>query len=381
MGLLTEFIINHFGTTGGHLDVLLKKVRSELPESCHIEHVLSQIGDLVALAERSRGQVAQITGEPFAATSLRGLHGEIRDTIRSAIQCGYVPATSDKPARIASESEATVSVELHRDFIRALIGARDKVGRPQRPIQFFTLNYDTLLEDALALERVSYVDGFSGGAMAYWSPVSAYGDAGAGGRAHARVIKLHGSVDWHADEQDGSVYRCRDGRPYPRRAGNVLIYPQSTKYIATQRDPFARLFEHFRAALIDTLPNVLAICGYSFSDDHVDLEIEAAMERPESRTVIIAFSQEIVDGGASFLPARLQNWLGSKAWCGRVFVVTNRGLYHGDLKNLSDPPGAFDWWTFAGITKFLSDGPQQMEATQPSNVETPKHAEDGEDVE
>ena len=105
------------------------------------------------------------------------------------------------------------------------------------------------------------------------------------------------------------------------------------------------------------------------------------MERPESRTVIIAFSQEIVDGGASFLPARLQNWLGSKAWCGRVFVVTNRGLYHGDLKNLSDPPGAFDWWTFAGITKFLSDGPQQMEATQPSNVETPKHAEDGEDVE
>src|SRR5690348_12957834 len=51
MGLLTELIISRFREIGGHLNDLLLKVHSELPDSSHIEHILSQVGDMIALAE------------------------------------------------------------------------------------------------------------------------------------------------------------------------------------------------------------------------------------------------------------------------------------------------------------------------------------------
>src|SRR3546814_2442820 len=47
-------------------------------------------------------------------------------------------------------------------------------------------------------------------------------------------MKLHGSIDWILGDE-GDVWRVRDTDIYPRRSGSVLIYPQSTKYVATQR--------------------------------------------------------------------------------------------------------------------------------------------------
>jgi hypothetical protein len=377
MGTLTDLVTSDLEKQGGQSADLFGHVRSQLSIDCHIEHILSQLGDLIALAERSRNKDTFISGNTYTADVLRNLHGEIRDTIRCIIRFGYHPKNGEIPPRIATEEEGVINVDLHRRFIRTLFAARDKVGRPQRPVQFFTLNYDTLLEDALALERVSYVDGFSGGAMAYWSPATAYSEMGVGGLANAQVFKLHGSVDWHADD-DGSVYRCRDGRSYPNRDGNVLIYPQSTKYLATQKDPFAKLFEKFRSTLGEGSANALAICGYSFGDEHVDLEIEAAMTRPESKTVIIAFTQELQKEDNSSLPPRLTNWLSEKTWRGRVFAVTNCGLYHGSMDNLCREPQEFDWWTFEGLTRYLSDGPQQTEPKIPDQVVTLSPAGDEE---
>jgi hypothetical protein len=92
------------------------------------------------------------------------------------------------------------------------------------------------------------------------------------------VIKLHGSIDWHLGEDD-RVWRVRDGDLYPKKISRVLIYPQSTKYLATQRDPFAAQFDLFRRALGAREENVLATCGYSFGDEHINQEIELALQR------------------------------------------------------------------------------------------------------
>lgn len=357
---LTELVAANYADTRATHHSLFTSLRSSLPDVAHIEHVLSQLGDYVALAERSKDQKIAIDGSDYEVETLRALHGGIRDAIRDVIRRGYLPGEDDDPPTIAEEGKHVVKVEHHRNFLRTLFAARDKVGRPLRPVHFFTLNYDTLLEDALALERISFADGFSGGAMAYWAPETAYAQNGAGGRVAAHLIKLHGSIDWHA-ESNGSVIRCREGCGYPERAGNVLIYPQATKYMATQRDPFASLFEKLRELLRSQQPMVFAICGYSFGDEHVDLQIEEAMAKPDCKTVLVAFVREQEKEGVSQLPDKLVDWMANKPWANRIFALTNKGLYHGSTTNLSQAGETHDWWTFEGVTKFLSDGPQQLE--------------------
>lgn len=161
------------------------------------------------------------------------------------------------------------------------------------------------------------------------------------------MIKLHGSIDWHA-EGNGSVIRCREGGGYPERAGSVLIYPQSTKYVATQRDPFASLFEKLCEVLRSPQPMVFAICGYSFGDEHVDLQIEEAMARPDCKTVLVAFVREQEKAGVSQLPDKLVDWMANKSWATRIFALTDKGLYHGSTTNLSRADVAHEWWTFEG---------------------------------
>lgn len=357
---LTELVAANFADKRANHHALFAALRSSLPDAAHIEHVLSQLGDFVALAERSKDQQISIDGANYGVKTLRALHGGIRDAIRDIIRRGYLPGEGGDAPKIAEDGKHVVKVDYHRDFLRTLYAARDKVGRPLRPLHFFTLNYDTLIEDALALERISFADGFSGGAMAYWAPETAYAESGAGGRVAAHLFKLHGSIDWHA-EGNGYVIRCREGCSYPERAGNVLIYPQATKYVATQRDPFASLFEKLREVLRSPQPMVFAICGYSFGDEHVDLQIEEAMARPECKTVLVAFVREQEKAGVSQLPDKLVDWMTNRPWASRIFALTDKGLYHGNTKNLSRADETHEWWTFEGVTNFLSDGPQQTE--------------------
>lgn len=357
---LTELVAAKYADAAANHHKLFASLRSSLPDTAHIEHILSQLGDFIALAERSKDQKIAISGAAYTVDALRGLHGGIRDEIRDVIRRGYLPGEGDEAPMIAEEGAHVVKVEHHRDFLRTLFAARDKVGRPLRPVHFFSLNYDTLIEDALALERISFADGFSGGAMAYWTPETAYAETGTGGRVAAHLIKLHGSIDWHA-ERNGLVIRCREGCGYPERAGNVLIYPQATKYVATQRDPFASLFQKLRDVLRSPQPMVFAICGYSFGDEHVDLQIEEAMARPDCKTVLVAFVREQETAGVSQLPDKLVDWMANKPWANRLFALTDKGLYHGSTTNLSQAGETHEWWTFEGVTKFLSEGPQQPE--------------------
>lgn len=145
------------------------------------------------------------------------------------------------------------------------------------------------------------------------------------------------------------MWRIRDGDIYPERSTRVLIYPQSTKYLATQRDPFAAQFDLFRRALSSNAENVLAVCGYSFGDEHINQEIELALNRPENKTTVLAFS--------SSLSEKLIFWQ-SMPWAKRLYIITASGLYVGSEGPYFPPASAktLDWWTFSGITHLLSNG-------------------------
>lgn len=334
--------------SGSAHEELLETVWQMLPEYSHIEHLLSNIADYIALAERSKDRSVNVGGASVTAETLREAHTEVVDRIALTIRWGYVPhIDSDNPERVGSANQPIIKINDHRAFVSALFNTRQAGLQNRRvPVRIFTTNYDTLLEDALSLESIPHWDGFSGGAVAFREHHFGKDVPSTGYRAH--VIKLHGSIDWHLG-QDGWVWRVRDGDTYPEREQRVLIYPQAAKYLATQRDPFAAQFELLRRTLANPSDNVLAVCGYSFGDDHINEEIEHAMGHPDSKTTLLAFCKE--------MPQCLQEWR-RRPWGRRVYVAAQNGLYVGQEGPDHKPPAGEhrDWWKFSGLAKLLRDG-------------------------
>jgi hypothetical protein len=219
-------------------------------------------------------------------------------------------------------------------------------------VKIFTTNYDTLLEDALALSGVPYWDGFDGGAVDFRS--HSYGAPEPTGGFRAHVVKLHGSIDWHIDDES-RVWRVRDGDLYPAADRRVLIYPQASKYVATQKDPFASQFDMFRRQLCIGGGHVLATCGYSFGDEHINDEIGSAMSRGGNDTALIAFTSER-DGLASCL----DGWR-RLPWGKHIYVLSERGVYVGaEGPFLAPTVGDRDWWTFAKLAEVLANGLKEL---------------------
>lgn len=346
---LTEQVFRRAEADGNPNDLkVLEHVKSQLSDDSHIEHILSQLGDHRAIAERSKDKIVTFEDTTLSVGELDELHQRVLTWIAETIRWGYKPKTADEtPEEVGTYKKRIVTIENHAEFVSALFN-RSQAGVAERrtAVRLFTTNYDTLLEDALALGGFSYWDGFSGGAVAYRS--HRYGDEEPNLSARAHVVKLHGSIDWHLGEDD-RVWRVRDGDLYPKKISRVLIYPQSTKYLATQRDPFAAQFDLFRRALGLREENVLATCGYSFGDEHINQEIELALQRPENKTTILAF--------ASTVNPTIERWR-TEPWGKRVYVIAESGLYVGADGPHAAPAagGKRDWWTFCGVTQILNSG-------------------------
>lgn len=326
---------------------ILKFLEDELQDNTHIEHILSHLGDYQAIAKRSKKSEITFGDVTCNLPNLDALHQRILGWVAETIRWGYKPPSQGNSEIIGSQEKPIVTVDAHKAFVSALFNrSQAGVAERRRAVRLFTTNYDTLIEDALALEGFSYWDGFSGGAVAFRS--HRYGDGEPKSDHHAHVIKLHGSIDWYLGDDD-YVWRVRDGDIYPKKMAQVLIYPQSTKYLATQRDPFAGQFDLFRRCLASREENVLVICGYSFGDEHINQEIELALQRPENKTTVLAF--------ASTINATLQKW-STEPWGERVYIIAQNGLYVGSDGPHSAPSAGMkrDWWTFGGVTKILNSG-------------------------
>ena len=329
-------------------DEILMPLFDELPENCHIEHILSHLGDYAALSERSRDKCIIINGTKVDLSTLENLHNLIIGSISNTIRSGYVEDNEGKTTEEGTPINPIVCITSHFKFIDVLFNhASAGIYERRKPVNIFTTNYDTLLEDALALNRVPYWDGFSGGAVAHRT--LKYGDSIPTNGFRANLIKLHGSIDWFLCE-NGHVWRIRDNDSYPKTERRVLIYPQATKYVATQQDPFSTQFDLFRKTLNSENSNVLSVCGYSFGDDHINNEIEFALSKENNKTVLIAFLECRDD-----IPECLERW--RKAHYGqRVIVASLQGLYVGDKGPMKRKEGDDFWWTFSGMTSILKNG-------------------------
>jgi len=329
---------------------VITAIKNELPASAHIEHVLSQLIDYITISERSRSGEIIIGGVTYTTEMLSNVHHDILQVISDIVRWGYVPANPPELEKQGSYDNPIVSVDDHLRFVKGLfVNRRAGLGNRRKSVKLFTTNYDTLIEDALALANVEYYDGFSGGAVAFWN--HPFGTPDPEEKHDACVIKLHGSIDWRVGVGD-LVRRVRLGDAYPVKRTSALIYPQASKYLATQRDPFATQFDRLRRALSSHNDNILGVCGYSFGDDHVNAEIQVCMQHAENKTTLLAFVNET----AGKPPEVLEKWK-SLPWGERVFVATDARLFHGTEELMIAEPGKpLAWWTFRGLTKFLQDG-------------------------
>lgn len=325
-------------------------IKTELPEEAHIEDYLSHLVDLIAIANRSRKKSANVSGNDFSLDDLKKLHGAVIGKIGQTVRFGYKSNSSGEP-QVGTQDSPLVEIHEHLAFFRALQRRFSNLATT-RQIAFITTNYDTLIEDAIALTKRHVVDGLSNGAVAYWHPTDDYLNAQPSD-GHV-LYKLHGSVDWVSDDEYGLV-RARYGSTYLNDMTELMIYPQATKYVETQRDPFASIFTGFRR-LLRRSRNSLIVCGYSFSDQHINDEIHAAMSTPGNNSVLIAFVKQ-ADGDQSTINSFLDSCLKDSTISKRVYVATEVGLYHGDMEPATPSLGGdLDWWTFAGLTNFISTG-------------------------
>jgi hypothetical protein len=298
--------------------------------NAHIEDYLSELIDLLAIAERrvARGAtqkdiILDAAGYPVA--QLRGAADQIKRAIASVI-------------------EKEISIEIHRAFVAA-VHRPLRVGKaaPGQVVDYLVLNYDTAIEDALALERVPFSDGIDGGMTGWWNPQTFDRDDLA-----ARVLKLHGSINWCELPNDplprriASSLRVKDAND--RR---ILIWPASTKYRETQLDPFAQLADRARRVM---RPNrgsqrVLVICGYGFGDAHINIEVDRALRESAGDLTVVAFTSESEPTG------QLKTWAEDEGIREQVLIFANRGFFHGDSSEKSTTD--LLWWKFENITRLL----------------------------
>ena len=328
---LTEKVLDNgkLDSTSKKILVAVKDTFAEAPDA-QIEDYLSEIVDLLAITERrARRGVSQntiVVGDAkYTAEELRKASDQVKRAIGSAIG-------------------GRVSIGKHREFVAA-VHRPIRVGRLEtlQPVDYLVLNYDTIIEDALALEKISYADGLEGGATGWWKPES-FDVAG----LLARVIKLHGSINWRQFPDD----------PLPRRVSPnievqdednfpVLIWPSSTKYQESQLDPFAQLLDRARKAMKPNTESqrLLVICGYSFGDSHVNLEIDKSLRESGGNLTVAAFT----DGNTPI--GQLKEWYEDGEVREQVLIFANRGFFHGDTKETSTED--LPWWKFECLTRIL----------------------------
>jgi len=298
--------------------------------AANIEDYLSELVDLVAIVERRhvRGattNTAALDGVSYSARQLNDAVKEIKEAIAEVI-------------------DVDVTLEVHWKFIQA-VHRPSRPGRAvsPRPVDYIILNYDTLLESALALQKLRYADGMSGGNSAWWD-LATFDTAG----LDARVIKLHGSIDW--SELSGDTLPRRIDKKLTLPAGNerkVLIWPASTKYRETQRDPYAQLVSLARQVLRPPrgTQTVLVVCGYSFGDSHINLEVERALRESAGELTLVVFTFEEEPIG------ELKRLHEDKEITDQVRIYARKGFFHGSTaaKSATELP----WSKFENITRLL----------------------------
>lgn len=168
----------------------------------------------------------------------------------------------------------------------------------ETPIEVYTTNYDTCIEQLSYLNHRSYTDGFD----VNWNKKNF--DA----RFDIKHYKIHGSAIWY---QNAKTKECMKVPVYPPAEGPLrsiygefveplLIYPaQKSEYI----EPLTELQLMFKERIFSKETKFLVVVGYSFRDDYViHMLWDAARVNEDLVAIIISpDSQQIFEERLKFV--------------------------------------------------------------------------------
>lgn len=274
-----------------------------LGEPIGFEAWLSFVANALIVAENAGGPFGAVVWPSTPAPTKTDLKWFV-DRLRIAI---FAECALSLPDSALATTRDKIAPQLA--FLSKLVARDSNLGRTH----LFTLNYDTLFEQALELLGVHYFDGFTGRAAARFDP-SVYGlDIYYPGEvAEGRVrrfdkflhfYKLHGSIHWfeqalemRARHPDLAPYRAYASMTAAEKAAALVpltqntqpvgILPTANKFAQTLAMPYAHLFRSFQVRL--GIPQTfLLVLGYGFGDDHVSRIIENALMNPSLVMLVV----------------------------------------------------------------------------------------------
>lgn len=178
----------------------------------------------------------------------------------------------------------------HEGFVRWIA----RMPRAQ-PVEIFTTNYDILIETALEAERVPAFDGFIGCHRPFFSHDSLTRPESAPGSGWTRLWKVHGSINWRLEKVHG---RARVVRTVPHDDGE-MIFPSHHKYDESRKQPYSALLDRL-SRVLERDDAILFVCGYSFSDEHINAIIFDALEAKRRPHVIAIQYVDTEEGSVLF---------------------------------------------------------------------------------
>jgi SIR2-like domain len=247
---------------GAAYELIGDELKAKNGRPATVEDVLSSVREKIA----AMTDADKLSG--VGRTQLVAIEAELRTTI----------ATAANPEKDRFPDELP-----HRAFGRWLTRIERKVA-----VEVFTTNYDTLLERGFEEERAPIFDGFVGSRHPFFSPASLLHAEAAPARNWTRLWKIHGSVNWHwEDEGDGGkrIVRGEEGTE------GELIFPSVHKYDESRKQPYVAMLEHLRHVLDRDTETLLITSGYSFGDEHINEVIFDALETRD-RTHLVALQFE-----------------------------------------------------------------------------------------
>lgn len=187
----------------------------------------------------------------------------------------------------------------HLTFLEKI--TKRKVTLPR--VKIFTLNYDTLFEQAALRKNFTLIDGFSFSFPRIFSGRNFDYDIVLRDSSRVKeednfitrvfhLYKPHGSVDWEKTErgveQSENVNKA------------LMIYPKDSKYESSYEQPFFEMMARFQQSL--RKENVMLICiGFSFNDKHIVTVIQEALEQNPSFQILLVNKNIRDDGSLKWL--------------------------------------------------------------------------------
>jgi NAD-dependent SIR2 family protein deacetylase len=180
--------------------------------------------------------------------------------------------------------------------------------RPQKypRIKLFTLNYDTLFEQAASEEKFTVIDGFTFSNPREFN--GKYFDYDIIETRHNRqdkkdstisklfyMFKMHGSLDWI---KDGNQIIQSDKAPI-KAEDRVMIFPQDSKYEHSYEQPYFEMMARFQQSLRNENTLLISI-GFSFVDKHISSVILESLKQNPSLNLLAFNYPSVIPNGNEY---------------------------------------------------------------------------------